>query len=619
MINFEFGQVKKSTGKKDLGLSCKSRVSTDSMYSLQNTAPKDFSTEKTFIVNKVNWSKELFDRVDDAFTSPDQYLKESNEMFFSKFSRGPKFGDKLGKEVVPYSIVGCSEKFLAMLNAKNRQNDKNVGSKKKSNNTMMSLNNRIGTIQELKSIRSSTNIKSSALMNSPCSIVDEDAILKVFRKINERIEENVKEEQTQALTFSNNILNRSFSSNEEDYEEYKLTSMSPFNYPHLMTSSSQTASKVKGTNSQFGKSINQQAQLGILTKQNDNSEDKSTEAVYDSELMKTLRKKLKKKYYNFADKIYKNRVNINYKSSIPFEIQSEINHQSQFFSKQKENEIRLREVAASLKKLTNKNEKELLFNRLEDTNLKSAFKRVYESSKPLCDKLGSYQWMASLRKPAKLIGERRTFYNTGDDHWYQITEKEPNGFEISVPLTTEQSEILKSTKLNSNEGNKHLHEGSQSHNSRIKINKLDLKDITKSNTEMTSRSTLKSPSATKTMIGSIENREDKSEMTSLAKKVMPIINLQMTGTSLLDFELAHSKLLKGKKILYNQNINPESQKEFLEAEKCEEVYLLDYPNTLKHLKLGEASKTIKYNLAQSQSARSFVSNPAKTPKKVIWN
>jgi hypothetical protein len=83
---------------------------------------------------------------------------------------------------------------------------------------------------------------------------------------------------------------------------------------------------------------------------------------------------------------------------------------------------------------------------------------------------------------------------------------------------------------------------------------------------------------------------------------------RLEGVSLIDFEIANFRTIKGRKIMYNPNINPQTQKEYLPEEKKEEVYKCDYDLANYHNALtrcGVNSELFNYSFFDNRTSNSL--------------
>jgi hypothetical protein len=85
-------------------------------------------------------------------------------------------------------------------------------------------------------------------------------------------------------------------------------------------------------------------------------------------------------------------------------------------------------LANFVSKQAGKSDEELLMNRTDGFRVKSEFKNLIESNKPLAERYGANSWVISLRRPKKFQGVRYSYINVGSTTapiWSLVKEKVP--------------------------------------------------------------------------------------------------------------------------------------------------------------------------------------------------
>lgn len=652
MLNLEFRQ-RKAAKKEAPFVGVKKKGSEDSLISSLNFNQNFMNftngfnnrnkadNNKTLIVNKVDWSNDMKNKIDQAFESPDHYFKELQDVVVSKVCFGPKFNETKGrKEVIPHSIVGPINDFNRILvsaeKKKKGKSSMSTNKNKKSSSSIMTIgSNRFGSILDTKTIRSNSNNKNYGNDQNPCKQVDDEKVQLAFKNIKERISTNQTLEKQDKSFYNINQKqpNMSFDSTSEDEIEAKEKHAAS----NIKTQAPACNNASGFSSIKFNKHI---ANKSVVLGNNlSNTEIKchdpnllNSNLKYDNELVKNLRKRFKKEYVRFSEQIFKNRFSINYKSNVPLDIQASIGQQSQFMRKHEENKEKLKIISNSLVRSTNKSEADLLINQVEEFKLKKTLCKYEDFKKALPDKIRESQWMATLRKPKAFQGERSSFYNTGDSRWYFVRENEPKNFEFVLPTLSAnfdtEDQIDGSNELKPNK----LTSAFKNRRGAISLTKSDY-DKMKNTSKLQEISIYKDESTKlKEDFSRYDSVSEFSEFTRkgesvqkfvLFKKIESISELKLEGSSLLDFEAAHSKLLKGKKIIYKPSYNPETQKEFFVDEIREEMYMYDYSSikgnensTSKNSIFRDTGALSPNNPNSSNYSNYLKSNPE---KRVIWN
>ena len=622
MFNPEFGKIKKTKVKR------KNSDDSSGSNTFIGNNNKKINNDKTLIVNKIEWTDDLKYKVNASFNDPDLYLKDVPGVIINKMVHGPRYSDNNQKDLIPYSIVGSSKNFSKIMSSKDKRNDsKSRGTvnqkRKKSNSSIMSLatTNKPFNIHDnqnlTKGLKASTSmIKQSQLIdpnnpNATCRYVEDDQVFKQFKKIKERIIQN----ETDSLTNSNPLsilkekLNYSSDSSMDELNDTKSKLYNGTqNTQHRNKTKYNSRTSFKESNTLMSNSIGN-ATNNMFKSKNTTTNDMMSESQankpqnkkinknsYDYEMIKDLRIKLKKDYYSFLSKIYNGRMDastLNSKSlNVPFDILSEINKQNLVLNKYKETKLNREKIEHNIAKITNKTIDKLLVNKNEEHRWKTSILNNNEMNKTLPDKIGGYQWMATLRKPDDFKGVRLSYFNTGTDYWYPIRELQPIDPEIVLPnfnitnkYLDEKSSILSPKadqiiNFKPNQDANNYRRGAKQtkfdlkidENTAYKLIATKIKSVIKLGADGNERFT---------MLG-IENQyvkdfiqHDKKRL-KILEKLAPISENRIEGSNLLDFEIINFRSLKGRKIMYNSNINPLTQKEYTPDEKKEEFYACNY-------------------------------------------
>lgn len=671
MLNLEFGQIKKL--KKDVN---KRRNSEDSMNSFSQSLNSFIQIpiankkggidrqDKTLIVNKIEWNKEMLEKIDDAFSSPDNYLKDVQGLIISKKMHGPKYTDEFNKEVVPSSIVGNVNQFNLNKNEKKRGGPKSsaASKRKKQSSNNLSLSHKYSAVLDQKGQRNNSRLKSqidnlstigkSNLGKFP---VEDEAVIKLYKKIKERINRHTHETAGSLISLPEKLNLSADSSFEDD-----LASCMSFSKKKKNNFPKSTAKNIQTSNSILNSSA--QASKDALAKEenmkgfhNRCKLKLSINRPEDPEFIKVLRKSLEKKHQDFISKIYKNRMELNsYNNYIPIDSQIEMNQQTLVFKRELENEEKSSQLIKNLSRVTKRTPENLLINQVDEYKWNSSINKMNESNKPITEKLREFQWMAMLRRPDNFKGERKCYFNSGNDLWYTYREKEPHSGELVIPPITSKRLKEGSTTLNTYCKNYQSNIQTTINPIPIESEKSDMRrdgitisqkvDISENTTKFTNLHNIKIQEDNKeSKFNASRNTMVDLSLISIAKIVntdrpklrdidqaLPISNMNINGYSLIDLELANFKLLRGRKLLYTQGINPLTAKEFIPDERKEEVYAFNYdikqkcPFKISHSQSNVFSKNHELppimgvgggTLYKSNSQATVFDNKAN----VVWN
>ena len=96
---------------------------------------------------------------------------------------------------------------------------------------------------------------------------------------------------------------------------------------------------------------------------------------------------------------------------------------------------KIKNISRNISKLLNKDEKELLINKVDDFTFKKELLNEIDFNKPIDEKYGVYKWNISLRRPKNFEGQRNTYINLTRDQnpfWGIVVEKNPKIKEYKI-------------------------------------------------------------------------------------------------------------------------------------------------------------------------------------------
>lgn len=550
------------------------------------------NADKTLIVNKIQWNEILSNKVNSFFNNPDLFLKDIPGVIVNKSIQGPRYKDTSLKEPISHSIVGSVLNFQKSIQGKDiiKSNRK---SKKKSSSSLKSMRNDLKDINNTNTNSSKKIFKGSTTQNmklnevnssnQPCRLVDDDIVFKQFKKIKERINSNLStyndcNKKNPFELYKSRVDISDESSENNDLNESK-------NINNTLNSNLHNKNIVS-SNTLIQSNTYQSNNVMSNTKSNNKTKSKLNN-LYDNEMLKDLRRSLKKKYYGFISKVYNNRIDkslINQKDNIPIERLTEMNKQILVFQRQEQTEKSRSVINKYISKVTNKQEESYLINKTELSKWKRTIQINSDNKKSLSDRIGENQWMVSLRKPSNFIGERFSYYNcnsntknvSDNERWYVVKEVFPKDPEIVIPkyeIISKDNDIKSILYTNTNDITRR---GAKTTRFDLKVDDLLL---LKTATNMITKKNI----TDEKIIGlDLNNKElinfcsQDNKRVKIIEKIAPILGNRLIGRSLLELEINNFRLLKGVKILYNYNINPTTQKEYHFNERKEEVYASDY-------------------------------------------
>ena len=111
-------------------------------------------------------------------------------------------------------------------------------------------------------------------------------------------------------------------------------------------------------------------------------------------------------------------------------------HNNTFRLKKRQNlNKEIKDLSKHLSQVLNKNEKDLLLNKLDIYNFKKELLKEIEFSKSFDEKYGKYKWNISLRRPKNFVGIRNAFVNLSQEDnplWAMYVEKLPRLKELKI-------------------------------------------------------------------------------------------------------------------------------------------------------------------------------------------
>ena len=131
--------------------------------------------------------------------------------------------------------------------------------------------------------------------------------------------------------------------------------------------------------------------------------------------------KIKKKYLKRKD--------------IPLDIAKSLTYQNNKLRIRQNLDNTIKNISKHISELLNKNENELLINRIDDYCFKKELLKEIDYNKPLDEKYGIYKWNISLRRPNNFEGVRNSYINLTREKnpfWGIIIERYPKIKELKI-------------------------------------------------------------------------------------------------------------------------------------------------------------------------------------------
>lgn len=536
---------------------------------------------KTFVIRKLKWREEMNEALRKEFESPDDFLKDQSRIKINKLSLGPRYTQSNGKsEIIPHSIVGSVINFKkAMASADKSKKGKAQGGIKN--------NERSSSFNSITSSRFNTLVPNATLSNAKLKNqesgqfqkpISDDQILLYYKSVKERIAANCAN-KSKKVHSKHSAASFDSSSGDEFVKGNK----------------DKNKKEVKnGWVESARVSADMISEISISPRRVKKCDESTESSILETKgggrlSLKDLRLRLNNGFVGFIEKINKNRIEIDSKSSLPISLQTELGRQTLHLEKEKENEVNRDQLLRKVKKLCNKRESDLLARQSGYSSLEQSLIKITENKKGLTDKIGTYQWMATLRKPKNFSGERLSYYSTGDSHWYIIREVDHKIQELNIPALESVGSIKKASKLIINHKNRVL-------------------KIPEQGSETSSPFNIKTQAISKN---------------SSAEAIKSLCGLRLNGTSLLEQEFSDLKQMKGKKLLYKHNFDIENKRDFNQNELADETYKSNYGGSLEfgnHTSYNPFAQSHHVSSLSQSNSNSFFGIPdLKRAEKIIWN
>ena len=253
----------------------------------------------------------------------------------------------------------------------------------------------------------------------------------------------------------------------------------------------------------------------------------------------------------------------------PFDLCRSLNYQNKQMKNQKKNIKKVTSLSKFISKKTDKNEDDLLMNKVDLFKYKKEILMGLSQEKPREEKFGKFQWNMDLRRPINFIGLRQLHINVNNERnpfWGILVERSPDDKEMAVKpgYNLNQKEFIKF---------------------------INNKNIQKN----------------KKYINNVKNLDE----------------LNVNGTNLLDLEYKREMSTKGKKILHKVFI--ENGKTVMEHEINkvfgEETIYKNYENKNKYINASSEGENMhqKYNKKKSRLDSSITRNRESRNNSNIFN
>lgn len=593
---------------------------------------KDEKTDgKTFIFKKKKMSQKEKHVLNESYNNSSTYFKQLPNIILNSQLKGPRLNEI--NKVIPYSIVGSISQYEKELKIKDSQNKANVKLKQQQrlsqSNSICLNNSNIGISR--KSNRAITSdkqaVQSVNINNQPPSqsqflnqslqsgIVyktnNDKIILKMYNSIKERIENQTTDNLNKTISYSGDddvsIKNRMKNNKENTVNHHP---------------SSSTVDNMK-----MNKNQNMSKSLSISIPDNE----VRVIRKYDKEVIAKLRTRLKSHYNSFLNKFEKQ--NKPKERSIPFELRSLLNRQEKalFLNEKEEKEMMISKKMLSLKSY--KLDEDLIINKTEIGKMKKIVEVLVsnENENTSINKEGIDNTDNTFKESRNIRNDWLLFDRNNND-------KYKNGYNWEFSLRVDDRNYVKDRHINPNtiqrnhsyiDNNTSIHKYNKVSSGiystiidKPKMNeyiipKIDLTSKTTRNSQrkvenISRREGIKKENEAfiskvdiykiliekkieeKTMLNSkykgnrgsinlnIDNTSIKDYLIKDYNRIEPferIIQMErnrLIGENLLQFEVDMFKNIKGKKIVYGSNYNPQTMKEYSIDDVKEEIYAVDY-------------------------------------------
>ena len=241
-------------------------------------------------------------------------------------------------------------------------------------------------------------------------------------------------------------------------------------FSHLRMQKKETINVSKGSNTETNKSVS----LGIQkqnnikpTNQNNKYEfidNTGLKNIFDNyKLRDKQNRKLRNNEMSFSRSINNlnksrnshsiniQRDNSNLNNNFPLDLFDSLNYQNRQINAKKKREKKVISLSKYISDRINKDEKDLLFNKVDLFKYKKEILKEIYDEKPKEQKFGKFQWNMDLRKPHNYIGLRKLYVNVNSERnpfWGVIVERCPDQKETAVRpgYNLNQKEFVKFTK-----------------------------------------------------------------------------------------------------------------------------------------------------------------------------
>ena len=132
----------------------------------------------------------------------------------------------------------------------------------------------------------------------------------------------------------------------------------------------------------------------------------------------------------------------------PFDLCSSLNYQNKQMKNQKKNIKKVSSLSKFISKKTDKNEDDLLMNKIDLFKYKKEILTGLSQEKPREEKFGKFQWNMDLRRPLNFKGLRQLHVNVNNERnpfWGILVERSPDDKEMAVKpgYNLNQKEFIK--------------------------------------------------------------------------------------------------------------------------------------------------------------------------------
>ena len=164
---------------------------------------------------------------------------------------------------------------------------------------------------------------------------------------------------------------------------------------------------------------------------------------------RSINNNLNKSRNSHSINIQKN--NSNFNNNFPLDLFDSLNYQYRQINEKQKRDKKVISLSKYISQKINKDEKDLLFNKVDLFKYKKEILKEIYDEKPQEQKFGKFQWNMDLRKPHNYIGLKKLYVNVNSERnpfWGVIVERCPDLKETAVKpgYNLDQKEFLKFTK-----------------------------------------------------------------------------------------------------------------------------------------------------------------------------